>query len=296
MSTDRARNTVETYASAWKAFEKWCSDVGREPLPADAETCLLFATWCLTYEKLKLSTIHIRICAINRHHRLNGFEAPRDKSITEFFQNARREVDEESGAKLPVSAPLLRFLMGKLKGEHPHEVRDRSIILAGFSSGWRRSELAGLNLSDVTFVDKGMVLKLRRSKNDQQGRGRIVGIQYGRRRLTCPVRALKAWIELRGSWHGPLFTGISQSGQISRKRMCTESMCRVLKRVLDEVGEDSKEYGMHSLRSGMVTTSIEDGASETMVMQRTGHKSYQSLKRYVRPAKAFFGNPLAKAL
>jgi integrase len=184
----------------------------------------------------------------------------------------------------------------KLPRRRPYDIRNRAIILVGFAAGWRRSELSSLNLSDVGFAEQGMTLRLKKSKTDQQGAGRLTGIHYGRRRLTCPVRALKEWLAIRGHWQGPLFCAIEQSGRMRRSHLSDETICGIIQKSLAAIGENSKRYGAHSLRAGMVTTAIEDGASESLIMQRTGHRSYASLKPYIRPAKAFFGNPLAKAL
>jgi integrase len=170
------------------------------------------------------------------------------------------------------------------------------MILLCFALGWRRSELASLDLRDVRWVKEGIVLWLGKSKTDQQGLGRSVGVQRGSRILTCPLRALDEWLAIRGRWSGPLFTRVDGRDRMVRNRMNPDTVRRAVKRGLSLIGDDPKMFGAHSLRAGMITASIESGATETSVMQRTGHKSYENLRRYVRPAQAFKANPLAGVL
>jgi hypothetical protein len=46
-----------------------------------------------------------------------------------------------------------------------------------------------LDLADLTFRAKGLVLRLRRRKTDQEVQGSDIGISVGHQELTCPVRA-----------------------------------------------------------------------------------------------------------
>jgi integrase len=72
--------------------------------------------------------------------------------------------------------------------------RDRALILLGFAGAFRRSELVGLDVDDCAFGKDGLTVTLRRSKTDQEGAGRKVGIPYGSNPETCPVRTMQAWI------------------------------------------------------------------------------------------------------
>jgi integrase len=111
------------------------------------------------------------------------------------------------------------------------------------------------------------------------------------------VRALKAWIALRGKSPGPLFLRFKDnSGRLSDRGILGDSICERLKIALDAIGIDTKQYGSHSFRAGMVTAAIEIGASETAIILRTGHKSLDTMRDYVRVSKAFSSNPLAGVL
>ena len=80
----------------------------------------------------------------------------------------------------------------RLLGNHRSlDLRDKAILLVGFAGAFRRGEVTNLRWSDVRTRDgAGIVIHLRRSKTDQAGRGKDVGIPLGRSPLTCPVRAL----------------------------------------------------------------------------------------------------------
>ena len=61
--------------------------------------------------------------------------------------------------------------------EHPLGARDRAMLLVGFGAALRRSELVGLAIGDIFPVSgRGLMLTVRRSKTDQQGRGQQVAV------------------------------------------------------------------------------------------------------------------------
>jgi integrase len=160
----------------------------------------------------------------------------------------------------------------------------------GFASDCRRSELAALQLADVRFVSQGLLVTLRKSKTDQHAQGREIGIFRGRRQETCPVRTLREWLRARGRDAGPLFNRID-------KHRLPRSKAGLLRRIhqrdyeaaVQLIGLDPRDYGAHSLRAGMVTAAHASGASDSAIMQRSGHKSVQTLTQYIRHADPFQG-------
>jgi integrase len=50
------------------------------------------------------------------------------------------------------------------------------LLLVGFAGAFRRSELVSLDVADIEFNADGLVVQLRRSKTDQEGEGRRVGL------------------------------------------------------------------------------------------------------------------------
>lgn len=52
--------------------------------------------------------------------------------------------------------------------------RDKALLLVGFAGAFRRSELVALEVSDLRFMRKGVLIHVRHSKTDQEGEGRTV--------------------------------------------------------------------------------------------------------------------------
>src|SRR5207247_1909039 len=132
--------------------------------------------------------------------------------------------------------------------------RDRALVLLGFAGAFRRSELIGLGVEDCAFNKDGLTIKLRRSKTDQEGAGRKIGIPYGSNPETCPVRTVQAWMEQTGIASGPLFRSINRHGQVQSGRLSGIDVARVVKKLAHRAGLDAVKYAGHSLRAGHATS------------------------------------------
>lgn len=299
MAASKAQNTVRAYASAWKIFRAWCEDAGLEPMPATPNTVSDFAVWTLE-QGLHLQTVCLRLKAISYRHREANLPSPtRTDEVRLLLRNAARELKEGPRGKAPVTPEQLRKIVA-LACEKPAQIRNRAALLLAFASGWRRSEISAINRCDVVFLPaKGIRLWQGSSKTDQIGKGRYVGIHYGEFPSTCPVRALRSWLKLRGEWEGPLFTGVLQNGTVTRKRIdCRgEFLYRAIKRWMERIGEDPRRFGGHSTRRGHVSAAAERGASYAAIKLCTGHKSTKQLEDYIEPSTAFsMGNTMAGVL
>jgi integrase len=172
-------------------------------------------------------------------------------------------------------------------------IRDRALLLIGLAGSFRRSELVALNVDDVQVIGDGLVVTLRRSKTDQEGEGRKVGIPYGSNPETCPVRALRAWQEASGIEAGALFRSVSRHGKIGG-RLSGFAVAIIVKRYAGAVGLEAAGYSGHSLRAGLATAAAIRGASERSIMAQTGHKSAAMVRRYIRDGSLFRENAAAK--
>jgi integrase len=148
--------------------------------------------------------------------------------------------------------------------------RDRTLILLGFAGAFRRSELVGLDAEDCAFGKDGLTVTLRRSKTDQEGGGRKVGIPYGSNPETCPMRTIQAWIELAGIASGALFRSINRHGQVQSGSLAPIDVARIVKKLAMRAGLDPAKYAGHSLRAGHDTSAAIAGASERSIMNQTG--------------------------
>jgi len=173
-------------------------------------------------------------------------------------------------------------------------LRDRALILLGFAGAFRRSELVGLTVDDCAFGKDGLTVTLRRSKTDQAEAGRKIGIPYGSNPETCPVRNLQSWIEQGGVSGGPLFRSINRHGQVQPVGLSGIDVARVVKKLAERAGLDSAKYAGHSLRAGHATSAAIAGASERSIMNQTGHRSVQMVRRYIRDGSLFRENSAGK--
>lgn len=174
-------------------------------------------------------------------------------------------------------------------------VRDRALLLVGFAGALRRSELAGIRFEDLRFVAEGLVLRLPRSKTDQEGRGRDVGIPYGRSRA-CPVKALKAWLDLAAITEGPVFRSMTKAGEIGVAPITGGGVALILKNYVAAAGLDASKFSGHSLRSGLLTSAAKAGVSTWKLRQQSGHRSDAMLTKYVRDGEMFIGNAAGAVL
>jgi len=172
--------------------------------------------------------------------------------------------------------------------------RDRALVLLGFAGAFRRSELVCLDIEDCSFGKDGLTVTLRRSKTDQDGAGRKIGIPYGSNPETCPVRTIQAWIEQAVLSDGALFRSINRHGQVQAGGLSGMDVARVVKKLAERAGLDPAKYAGHSLRAGHATSAAIAGASERSIMKQTGHRSVQMVRRYIRDGSLFRENSAGK--
>jgi integrase len=172
--------------------------------------------------------------------------------------------------------------------------RDRALLLAGFAGGFRRSELAALDIEDVSETEDGLILRVRRSKTDPEGQGTAVALPYGSAAATCPVRSYRAWIDRARITEGPAFRGVDRYGRVGTGRLNPGSIARIVKRAAAAAGLDPQAYAGHSLRAGFATQAFLNGVTEVAIMRQTRHKSLNTLRKYIRDRSLFRDNPAAK--
>lgn len=290
----KAENTLRAYRSGLADFQAWCEAHGVSWLPAAPASVALYAT-SLAQAGKKVATIQLRIAAISQAHQLAG-HVPSPTSHPEVrttLKGIRRSLGTAMQGKTPLVSEELRRAVS-VQGPTPlAAARDRLILLLGFAGALRRSELAALNVEDVEETGDGLLVQLRRSKTDQEAAGEARGIPFGQHPASCPVRALRAWLQVSGIISGPLLRPINRHGQLLRGRLSGQSVASVVQRVCDRAGLDSSRYGGHSLRAGLATSAAAGGASERSIMRQGGWKSERIARGYIRRATVFEENAAA---
>jgi integrase len=261
-------------------------------LPASPQSIAAYIAECAG--RLKVGSIQRRLNAIAEAHKAMGLNAPaHDVIVVNTMKGIRRTNSTAAAQKAAALIGDIRAMVD-VSDQGPIGLRDRALILLGFAGAFRRSELVGLDLNDCAFSKDGLTVTLRRSKTDQEGVGRKVGIPYGSNPETCPVRTVQSWIELSAVSDGPLFRALNRHGQVQPGRLSGIDVARVVKKLATRAGLDPAKYAGHSLRAGHATAAAMAGASERSIMHQTGHRSIQMVRRYIRDGSLFRENSAGK--
>ena len=288
-SAATAASTRRAYASSWATFQRWCDEKDLVALPAEPASVALFLA-DLAENSRKVATIRRHLAAIAKAHRTSGFLSPRlNEAVRSVMRGISRTLGSAQTQKAALATDELRDVIARLPVSL-RGVRDRALLTLGFAGAFRRSELVGLVVSDLTFTSDGMEVTVRRSKTDQEGQGHKKAIPLGSRVETCPVRSVKAWLAASGITEGPVLRSVSRAGRVGRKRLDGGSVARIIKKVVASTGRSAADYSGHSLRTGLITSAVRAGKTEASIMKHTGHRSVAMLRRYVRNTDLFTDN------
>jgi site-specific recombinase XerD len=288
----KAPNTIKSYRSDWAHYVEWCNRFGFVPLPAIDETVAKYLVY-YAEDGLKTSTLQRRISAISQAHQAAGFESPtKSSTVRTVWASIRRKYGTQQKGKAPAVTDDIRAMVATLN-DSLLGIRDRALLLIGFAGGFRRSEIVGLNVEDIEENRGGLVIRLRKSKTDQEGQGRVIGIPYGSNMNTCPVRSYQAWLQASRITTGPIFRSVNRHGKLQTNRLSDKAVALVVKRCAEAAGLDQTKYSGHSLRAGFATAAALYGKSERKIMEQTGHRSLNMVRRYIREGSLFNDNPAA---
>ena len=282
LKMSKAKNTIRAYRSDFSNFSLFCSKHNLKNMPTNPKIVSLYLTH--SAKNSKYSTLKRRLASINVMHRYKGhYLDTKHPIIVENLLGIKRQIGIHQKAKKPLLFTELKLIINQINDSSESnfkKLRDKSLILIGFSGGFRRSELVSIKKDDLEFVQEGVKIFVRRSKSDQTGEGMIKAIPYFNLKKYCPVTHLKSWIlENKNKLVFPF---------------SDKSVALIIKKYALKAGLDEKKYAGHSLRSGFATSTAELGASERHIMAMTGHKSVDMVRRYIKEADLFKNNALNK--
>jgi len=284
LRNSKSANTLRAYQADFKDFSAFCAKNGLSSMPTEPKILSLYLTHLSATSKF--STLKRRIASISVIHKIKGhYLDTKHPLIMENLHGIKRIKGSNQKAKKPILINDLKLIInaiGQTNQSENKKIRDKTIILIGFSGGFRRSELVNIEYEDVEFVKEGVKIFIKRSKTDQSGEGMIKAIPYFNNNYYCPVLSLKEWVEVSEIKSGKIF-------DISDK-----SVALIIKKYASLSGLDPSKYGGHSLRSGFATSAAESGAEERNIMAMTGHKTTQMVRRYIQEANLFKNNALNK--
>jgi len=297
LQSSKAGNTIRAYKSDFRDFSLFCVQNGFNSLPTEPKIVSLYLTYLSTKEA-KMSTLKRRLVSIGIIHKLKGhYLDTKHPTIIENVMGIKRRKGSIQKGKKPISINSLKSMINVIDQQNKEDIkklRDRTIILTGFSGGFRRNEIVSLDCDDLDFVPEGVKINIRRSKTDQFGEGSIKALPYFDNSQYCPVLSLKKWLSISQITSGSLFRRFSKGSKLSENRLTDQTVALLIKEYLKLADIDSKNYSGHSLRSGFATSAAESGVEERSIMAMTGHKSTEMVRRYIKEANLFKNNALNK--
>jgi integrase len=286
----KSKATRRAYAADLRDFTGFCYQHGVEVFPASPQTVALYLTQLAATKAV--ATIARRMVAIARAHKDAGHANPvADPHVRSIVQGIRRTKSTKQRKKDPLTGDRLREALASIDGSTLKGKRDRAMFLLAWFTAARRSEIAALDLADLRFERSGLVVTIRRSKTDQTGDGREIGVPHIQDADLCPVRAVQAWIGASEIESGALFRSFSINGKLTENRITPQDVARLVQRIVGKAGIDG-DFAAHSLRAGYITTAASTkGVSEVDIQRVSGHRSVNILRGYVRRATVFDGSP-----
>jgi site-specific recombinase XerD len=297
LKSSKANNTVRAYKSDFNNFGVFCAQNGFKSLPSEPNVVSLYLTH-LSTNNVKMSTLKRRLVSIGVIHKLKGhYLDTKHPVIIENIMGIKRRKGSIQKAKKPILIKSLKLIINAIDKKNKQEIkkfRDRSIILIGFSGGFRRNEIVSLDYDDLDFVPEGLKINIKRSKTDQFGEGFTKALPYFDSSQYCPVISLKNWLNISKITSGPIFRRFLKGSKLSENRLTDQTVAILIKEYLNLAGINAKDYSGHSLRSGFATSAAESGVEERNIMTMTGHKSTEMVRRYIKEANLFKNNALNK--
>lgn len=287
-----AHSTRVAYASDLAHFRAWGGRIPATPAMVARYLVAHAAT-------MKVATLSRRLAALaSAHGHLKRPSPTRTALVAATMRGIKRAhgTAQKQARALPLAT--VQRLAKALRDELPlRDLRDRTLLAIGFAGGFRRSELVGLMPSDVQIGAKGVELTVRRSKTDQEGKGRVIQIPR-RAGHFCPVKLLANWMRNLARadpamQDSPLFRRIDRYGCLGRG-LQGAAVGEILRVRLAAIGEDARGFSAHSLRAGLVTEAARAGVPTWAIQRQTGQRSEATVHRYIRKLGEFERNAFAE--
>ena len=291
-------NTRLAYQKGWNRFLDYCAaEQIADPLSASPEQTASFFVHLATLPSplsgmlLSMGTVLLYKSAVNKKYLEAGKPSPTNHPMVRSTLRGLARSKGSSGRKVMALREyhleaMLQAVPNTLIGK-----RDAAILSVGFAGALRRSEICNLSVEDVEFLDykenqeDRMILTIRQSKTDQQGKGQRVPVLDGK--VIRPIKHLKLWLESSGITNGPLFQTMKRGGYLRSKAMHHSDIPRIVRHYAGIIGLNPKDIAGHSLRAGFVTSAAVHHARLDKIMSVTRHTHAATVMRYIRDADAF---------
>ena len=223
-----ASNTERALRADVAIFTGWCTEAGRQPLPASADTVAAFID-AMAASKAP-ATVRRYVSSISTFHRAAGVANPCEVLAVKL---ALKRMHREKGRAQAQAAPLTDLLVARMlaaAGDALRDLRDKALLTTAYVTMCRRAELVELLREDLqTEADGFGTVTIRRSKTDQEGVGEVAPI------TPDAMRHVLAWIDGAKIEKGPLFRAVLKGGRIGEALDAGE-VARVFKGMASRAG------------------------------------------------------------
>ena len=286
-----SENTKRAYASDWCAFCSWCEAGGVVALPA--EPGAIADHLASLAGMLGRSGLRRRLAAIAHHHRRAGHPwETRHPTIGATMHGILASHGKPARPAAALTSAEVRRLLANC-GSDVAGLRDRALLLVGFAGGLRRSELVAIDREHLRFVADGMTVLRPSAGRDQEGEGATIGIPRGSDPLSCPVRAVEAWLgRSRIEW-GPLFRRLSAGGSLE-DRLSPQGVWRILRRRAEMANltvDAGERLSPHGLRAGFIAEACRKGVPDASVLPHRRQQSVAASRRDLPRAQITSDSP-----
>ncbi|MHB1000023.1 MAG: site-specific integrase [Armatimonadota bacterium] len=278
-------NTRKAYTADWERFYTWCCEHHKDALPASADTIADYVRELGAAHRL--TTIRRNLAAITAAHRHSCPEAEpcptKSKLVWRVIDELAMVKGELPEHRKPLGAKKIIEIISNWEPGTLIDIRDRAILLFGYAGAFKRGELAALTLSQLVFDDDGVAAMMQKLAVD--GRRLVKVIHRSDNPATCPVNALKDWLESSGVTEGPVFRAIDRHGNVKTDAITPQSMSLVIKRLAGLFGIPAADLSSHSFRAGFITDMYAAGVKRKDIMLQTGHRRTENMEHYETVAR-----------
>lgn len=269
-----AANTHRAYSTDIRQYLAWCRENSYVSTPLTPVALVEYVTFL--GRTRSFFTIQRHLASIAKYHRQNNVVSPSTNEQFKVFMKGfklKKTVRQKQAPDFTVKQ--LRQALDALP-DTPTGLRNRAILLLGFTGAFRRSELAQLDVNHILIDQAGMVIRLDRSKTNQFGEVEEKAVSYASESDYCPIGAVQQWLALLDRDQGPLLVRIRKGERVTQERLSDEWGNLLVQQHLGE------PYTAHSLRASFVTIAKANGADDLEVMNQTKHRTTTMIQRYDR--------------
>lgn len=286
LGIEKAPNTVRAYRADLNCYTRWCEAQGILPFPATADQIVNYLSELA--DRYSVATLQRRLAMLSSLHELQGMESPTSsKLVRTAMDGIKRSLGIRQQQAPAFTLEVFQRVALSLDESINGQLRDKVVILLGFTGAFRRGELVALNVNDLNFDEEGILIDIRRSKTDQLGMGQLKAIFYASHPKLCPVRTVQRYLqrvseamvypnEDLANPSRPLLLRMRRGDRFGRERLTDQTVNLLVTKYF------GTRFSAHTLRASFVTVSKKNGASNSEIMAQTHHKTEAMIRRYTR--------------